>query len=394
MGEMNVCIYPAGQAGMALYTYKLANSLAGLGLGVTLFVDRQYELDHLPAGFVKVKTLSKVKVRTESEHRRATRVLRILFTHFRNWLQLFCYLQHQPQDILHIQPQLYVLDWLVFLFLSRAHAKVVVTVHDPIPHRFFTRLFSWAELLALRVIYRSADRLIVHTESGRKELVATYAVDEQKVAVIPHGEYGFEHLSGPTSEKEARSDLGLREDAEVFLFFGFVRKVKGIDVLLKAFDVLANDFQRAYLVIAGSCIQGESFCEHEKLVMRMRHGDRVRVFLRYIEHQEIPLFFEAADVIVLPYLRFFSQSGVLHLAQGFRKPLIVTDVGGLPEAVKNGETGLVVPPGNVEALVEAMRYLLQHKEKRREFGLAAYEVARSEFSWDKIAGETVKRVYT
>lgn len=391
---MNVCIYPAGQAGMALYSYKLASALADLGLGVTLFVDRQYELDHLPAGFVKVKTLSKVKVRTESEHRRATRILRILFTHFRNWLQLFCYLQHQPQDILHIQPQLYVLDWLVFLFLSRAHAKVVVTVHDPVPHRFFTRLFSWAELLALRVIYRSADRLIVHTESGRKQLVATYSVDEQKVAVIPHGEYGLEHLSGPMSEKEARSDLGLREDAEVFLFFGFVRKVKGIDVLLKAFDLLANDFHRAYLVIAGACIHGESFCEHDKVVKRMRHGDRVKLFLRYIEHQEIPLFFEAADVVVLPYLRFLSQSGVLHLAQGFRKPLIVTDVGGLPEAVRHGETGLVVPPWNVKALVEAMRYLLQHKEKRREFGLAAYEVARREFSWDKIAGETVKRVYT
>jgi glycosyltransferase involved in cell wall biosynthesis len=195
------------------------------------------------------------------------------------------------------------------------------------------------------------------------------------------------------SAKEARSDLGIREDGVVFLFFGFVRKVKGIDVLLKAFDVLANDFHRAYLVIAGGCIQGESFYEHEKSVMRMRHGDRVKLFLRYIEHQEIPLFFEAADVVVLPYLRFFSQSGVLHLAQGFRRPLIVTDVGGLPDAVRHGETGLVVPPGNVKALVEAMSYLLEHKEKRREFGLAAYEVARREFSWDKIARETVKRVY-
>ena len=391
---MNVCIYPAGQAGMALYSYKLANALADLGLGVILFADREYELDHLPAGFVKVKTLSKVKVQDESEHRGAIRVLRILFIHFRNWLQLVSYLKRQPQDIIHIQPQLYVLDWLSILLLSRARAKVVVTVHDPLPHRFFTRLFSWAEILALRVIYRSADRLIVHTESGRKQLVAMYSVDDRKVAVIPHGEYGFKQMSGLMSEKEARSELGLREDAQVFLFFGFIRKAKGVDVLLKAFDVLASDFHRACLVIAGGCIQGESFCEHQNLVMRMRHRDRVRLFLRYIEYQEIPLFFEAADVVVLPYLRFFSQSGVLHLAQGFGKPVIVTDVGGLPEVVRNGQTGLVIPPGNVQALVEAMRYLIEHKEKRRGFGSAGYELARREFSWAKIAGETVRRVYT
>jgi glycosyltransferase involved in cell wall biosynthesis len=125
----------------------------------------------------------------------------------------------------------------------------------------------------------------------------------------------------------------------------------------------------------------------------MKYGRRIRCFIQYIRHEDIPKFFITADVVVLPYVEFHSQSGVLHLAQGFGKPVIVTDVGGLPEAVNHEETGLVVPAGNVERLAEAIMHLMTHENLRRQMGQRAKEMAVASFSWKAIADTTIEKAY-
>jgi D-inositol-3-phosphate glycosyltransferase len=389
-----VYLYPAGQAGMALYSYKLANALAGHGLDVSLFVDDQYELDHLPASFTRIRGLSSKNVSARSKNCPIIRTLKVLIAHFHNWSKLFRHVKKDRPDIIHVQPQFYLMDWCSLALLKKKGFKIVVTIHDVIPHKFFTRHFHWAELLLLQFMYDEADKLIVHSKRNKRQLLDRFSLDESRVIVIPHGEYGLDGLSREISKIEARSMLGLDENEKVLLFFGFIRRVKGIETLLRAFDSVAEALHDAILIIVGCCIQGESFTQYEAQLRRMLHGDRVKVFLEYVKHKEVSAFFRAADIVVLPYLKFSSQSGVLHLAQGFGKATIVTDVGGMPEAVEDYRTGLVVPPGDAEKLAKGIIYLLTNEEKRIEMGRLAREVALKEFSWDAIARRTIESVYS
>ena len=195
-------------------------------------------------------------------------------------------------------------------------------------------------------------------------------------------------------DEEARRRLNIRENQKVILFFGYIRKIKGVDVLLKAFDLVAEKSHDAVLIIAGSVIERQSFSEYLHIIDRMKHGNKVSCFIDYIEHDDIPLYFTLADVVVLPYTQFSAQSGVLHLAHGFGKPVIVTDVGGLPEAVENHKTGLIVPSGDVECLARAMTYLIGNDNVRKEMGNVAKKVAMEKFSWEGIAKATIENAYS
>jgi glycosyltransferase involved in cell wall biosynthesis len=387
-------MYPAGQAGMALYSYKLANALADQGLQVTLFVDDQYELDHLPAKFNKIKALSSKNVSIRSNRHLITRVASIAGAHFYNWHKFYCYVRRDRPEIVHIQSLFYPFDSHMLSYLKRINSRLVLTVHDVIPHKFYTRRFAWLELRILQHMYNSPDKLIVHTETNKEQLLTDFSVDEHKVVIIPHGEYSLAGISQEISEKLARSSLHLNDNDKVILYFGYIRKTKGIDILLKAFDRVAERFSDIVLVISGSVIQGESFSEHRETINKLKCRSRIKCFLKYVEHQDVPIFFTPADIVVLPYVQFHSQSGVLHLAQGFGKPVIATDVGGLPEVVDEGKTGVVVGAGDVEGLARAMTHLLENDGLRREMGQRAREMAMKRFSWEAIAEATIAKTYT
>jgi glycosyltransferase involved in cell wall biosynthesis len=98
-------------------------------------------------------------------------------------------------------------------------------------------------------------------------------------------------------------------------------------------------------------------------------------------------------VVAIPYREFFSQSGVLHLAQGFGKAVVATDVGGLPEVVENGVTGMIVPAGDIERLGKAIFYLLENEEVRGKLGTTARVRAAEKFGWDGIAEATIQYAY-
>lgn len=387
-------MYPAGRAGMALYSYKLANALAGKGVRVTLFVDDHYELDNLPFKFKKVKALSSRNDTIGLNKNRIVTIANIIGAHLYNLHKFYCYVKKNRPEIVHIQSLFYLADWYILSHIKRTKAMLVLTVHDVIPHKFYTKRFRWLELVILQYMYNKADKLIVHAERNRRQLLANFSVDVHKVIVIPHGEYSLYGISQEVSENEVRSILNLNYNQKIILFFGYIRKIKGIDVLLKSFDKVAELFPNVMLIIAGPVIQGESFSEYREVMSHMRFRNRVKFLIKYVKHKDVAIFFKCADIVVLPYLEFYSQSGVLYLAQGFGKAVIVTDVGGMPEVVKNEETGLVVPPGDVDRLVEAMGYLLENEELRKKMGQRARELAMERFSWDAIAKATIEKVYS
>ncbi len=159
---------------------------------------------------------------------------------------------------------------------------------------------------------------------------------------------------------KVKSELGIAEDDHVLLFFGYIRKYKGLDILLKAFPKILEKYPNSYLLVVGEFYDNpESYL---KIINDLKIGVRVKVINEFVPNEEVSKYYQISDVVVLPYLSA-TQSGILNVAYGFNKPVIVTDVGGLAEFVEQGKTGFVIKPNSVEAIVKGYGNYLNLKQK-------------------------------
>lgn len=183
----------------------------------------------------------------------------------------------------------------------------------------------------------------------------------------------FENFGEAVDRAEACRRLGLDPDIRYMLFFGLIRDYKGLDLLLRAW---ASARPEGYRLI----VAGEFYASREKYVSLIDESglrDEVALHDRFIPDEEVRYYFSAADCLVLPY-RSATQSGVTQIAYNFSLPMIVTDVGGLPEIVPDGRTGLVCAP-TAEGIADALRRIREGDTLRRMRDNFAEE--RKRFSW-------------
>jgi glycosyltransferase involved in cell wall biosynthesis len=121
----------------------------------------------------------------------------------------------------------------------------------------------------------------------------------------------------------------------------------------------------------------------------MVHPERFEIINRYITQKDIPRLFQQSSLVVLPYVEA-SQSAVIPVAYAFGRPVVASKVGGLPEVVDHGQTGLLVPPGDSDALAEAIISLLRDRDTRHQMGRQALEKTKGALSWTTIAQQTIK----
>lgn len=268
---------------------------------------------------------------------------------------------------------------LVILLKYFSKVSVFLTVHNVLPHekRFFDKGLC-------SIIYRLSDRLVVHSEQMQKDLIDIFGIYSEKISVIPHGiclDY-----QNTVSREEAKRELGIKEE-RVILFFGLIRKYKGLEHLLAAFNKIKGDFDVA-LLIAGDFVEGKD--KYEKMIVEYGIKDKSYIHSRYIRDEEVPLFFAAADILVQPYVNFTGQSGVPQTAYYYSRPVIATNVGGLSEIVINNKTGLIVEPKDTNQIADAMSFFLKNPEKIDEYGANGREFLATELSWDNIARKMLK----
>jgi glycosyltransferase involved in cell wall biosynthesis len=151
---------------------------------------------------------------------------------------------------------------------------------------------------------------------------------------------------GRFDRASAREALGITT-RNVVLFFGYLRPYKGLDNLILAFNRVLDHKPDTTLLIVGECY--ENLSKYTDLLEAENLTDRTVLVTKYVANEEVEPYYKAADVVCLPY-NSATQSGIVMMAYGFRRPVVVTDVGGLPEFVRPGATGLVVPPGDRDAL--------------------------------------------
>lgn len=160
--------------------------------------------------------------------------------------------------------------------------------------------------------------------------------------------------------KMLKQEFGFENDSLVLLFFGYVRKYKGLDILIEAFPNILFAIPKAKLLIVGEFYDDPK--EYTELIKKLKIEEQVKVINQFVPNEDVAKYYQTADVVILPY-RSATQSGILNVAYGFYKPVIVTDIGGLAEFVDEGKTGFVVKPNSAEAIAEGVNKFLNTRDK-------------------------------
>ena len=184
----------------------------------------------------------------------------------------------------------------------------------------------------------------------------------------------------------AKERLGLGSKTPVILFFGQIKKVKGLEHLVRAFRQVSNQYPSARLIIAGPEWK-DSFAGYDTLIRELNLADNVLTRIEYVPDEEVGIYYSAADVVALPYTEAY-QSAVLYMAYSFARPVVASAVGGLAEVVEDGVTGLLVPPADVHRLANALLSLLRDAQMARTMGEKGRALVETRFGWAEIAQKT------
>lgn len=293
-----------------------------------------------------------------------------------NWLSVGAELKKAKPDLVVVR------FWLPFMgpalgtilrrLKSNKHTRVVAITDNVIPHekrpgdKAFTRYFLSA-----------CDGFITMSEKVMDDLRSFEPRKPAQQVLHPL----YDTFGEPIPKEEAKNFLGLAGEPRLMLFFGFIRKYKGLDILLRALKELkqstTDPAKLPKLLIAGEFYEDGSV--YEALIDELQIRDRVILRTQFISDQEVKYYLCAADVVIQPY-RNATQSGVTPLAYHFEKPMIVTNVGGLPSLVPHMKVGLVAKP-EPSSLADAMERFYELGE---DFFIAHLRSEKQRYSWAKL----------
>jgi glycosyltransferase involved in cell wall biosynthesis len=282
--------------------------------------------------------------------------------------------------ILHYQwAHLPILDAGLVSRLRAAGWRTVATAHEfAVPAPFMKRH-------ALR-FYRSVDAVVVHTARLAERARAELRIQAPRLNVIARGDLGA--LRGPElSRQEARARIAIGGCGPVLLFFGMIKPNKGLIHLLRAMPEVLRKIPDARLVIAGEPV--ENFDNYAATIGQLGIEHAVITRLGYVRDEDAGAYFQSADVIVLPHIEG-SLSGVAWAALGFGRPLLGTNVGGLPDLVEEGMNGVLVAPGSSTALSQAIIRMLGDREQLERMGERGRAAFEERYSWARTANQTLQ----
>ena len=268
---------------------------------------------------------------------------------------------------------------LELLLLRLRGAKIVWTVHNIVNHEDY---HGQIELFFNKLILRLCDRLIIHCEAARHEVIQTYkSLLNSRIAIIPHGHYK-DHYENQISRVHARNLLKIGPKDTVFLHFGAIRPYKGIPQLIEAFRKLKSEKVR--LLIAGLPNSNDIRAEIEK---QCREDRRIRAVLEFVPKDQVQVYMNASDVVVMPF-RDILTSGSVVLTMGFAKAIIAPRLGCLPEILN--EKGAILYDPSIKG---ALGVALEKACKLDLDSMGRHNYHRvSQFDWNKI-GKMTYEVY-
>ena len=268
--------------------------------------------------------------------------------------------------------------WLMEKFMGK-NIKKMFLCHNVFPHERFPM-----DRFLTKLVLKEGDYFITQSSMDAQDLLSVKADAKYKQTVHPtYNAFKMKDMS----KDEAREILDMSKDEKALLFFGFVREYKGLKHMINALPKVVDQVENVKLYIVGD-FDGDKDT-YLQLIKEKQVEDHIRIFDGYIPDDEVEKFFAASDLVVLPY-ESATQSGIVQIAYGFQKPVVVTNVGGLPEVVEHEKTGYVVEAFDDEQLADAVIRFFE-EDKAEEF---AANVANEEYkySWDRMV-EVVEGLY-
>ena len=254
--------------------------------------------------------------------------------------------------------------------------RVVALIHNMMPHepslldKIFPRYFVGAMDGFVAMANAVADDVRKLDKKGRP------------IKLSPHPVY--DRYGSIDIKENACRELNLNPETKYILFFGFIRRYKGLDLLMEAFaDVRLRQYP-VKLIVAGEFYEPEA--PYRELIRRYALDDDVLLHTHFIPDSEVARYFNVADIVAQPY-RSATQSGVTQIAYHFEKPMLVTDVGGLAEIVPHGKVGYVVAPDK-ESVADALVDFLEHN--RSESFKANIQIEKKKFEWSEMSDALLK----
>ena len=287
-----------------------------------------------------------------------------------NWWTTGEYLRKKKPDLILVRYWLPLMGPAFGTVLRRVrknrHTKIIAITDNVRPHEkrpgdtLFTRYFLPA-----------CDAYVTMSKKVEQDLRSF--VSSKPILQVRHPLY--DNFGVPVEKAMAREKFGIPSDVKLLLFFGFIRAYKGLDILLKAMPLIKQ--QQVQLLVAGEFYDDPAI--YQELIKELNIENRVLLMADFIPTDQVRYYFSAADLVVQPY-RNATQSGVTPLAYHFEKPMVVTNVGGLPDYVDNEITGLIAEPtpASIARAIDRFfefgedRFSTQIREKKKELSWPSF----------------------
>lgn len=354
------------------YSFSLANAIRRQNIEIDMVIDQKTESEGCHCRRKQLfntdeKDISKLEKALNYIHSMSV-VLRMM----------------KQYDVLHIQ-------WIIFspvdyYYLKKVKKKgkqLVITIHDILPfnQKFYDYRYH-------KKIYELADQIIVQAPDNVQRFHQLFPDNTVPVSMIPHGH--FLQYAKNRERNISRQKLGIRQDSFVYLFFGQIKQVKGVDVLLQAYAGMLKEHsklkEQVQLVIAGS-VWKTDFGICEEIISREGLEDYLKLDIRYIPDEEVDDYYSAADICVLPYREVY-QSGVIQLTYAHHKPAVVTKIPAFMDIVDESR-GILCAPNDVESLAKALYQAYVVKDQLNMMADKGYRYIETRFDWDEIGKKVV-----
>jgi len=251
--------------------------------------------------------------------------------------------------------------------------RVVCIADNVIPHEKRP-----GDIIFTKYCFKAIDGFVTMSEKVLKDLKTLTNKPAQQI-VHPL----YDNFGAALDKSTARKHLGLTETDAIILFFGFIRKYKGLDWLFEAMSILKNKGSKIKLLVAGEFYEDRK--AYDDLIEQLGIADSLLLRTDFIQDSEVRYYLSAADFVIQPY-KNATQSGVTPLAYHFEKPMLVTNVGGLPDLVPHEKVGIVIEP-NPHAIADGIERLYELGEEQF-FSHLRHEKAK--YSWEVLTNTIVR----
>lgn len=307
------------------------------------------------------------------------------FSYLISQIKLLFILKNNQPDIIHIQWfRLPILDYFLLKTIKKLlpKSKIVFTAHNVLPHNTgnkYKKIYN--------KIYNLVDGIIVHTNRSKEEIIDGFNISSDKINVIPHGLLKLNYDENNTNEiKNEFYENNNLDDKIVLGFIGSIRKNKGIELLLDLWEEneFLNSNEDIILLIAGSCKNDQL----KNRIEEISNYNNVITDIRFLPLDNFAAYMKVTDVILLPYFNI-SQSGVLLSVLAEKKPVLVSDRGGLTDPFEIGKTGWIIEPTKSN-LKDCLKKIINNKNEIRKIKNddELWTKVQQYYSWEDIGKKT------